>query len=123
MQAAILSPLFIRVRPGLGNVRSELKMVECGRTWTDNEIKALLEIWGDSVIQKDSTRNVVAFRSIAAALEAKEYSRTHQQCREKLKALKKKYKEQTDNPQARGVLTMIWTKLTFILNGTLKSIG
>ena len=34
-------------------------MAERGRTWTDNEIKALLEIWGNSVIQrqlKDSTR-------------------------------------------------------------------
>ena len=81
-------------------------MAERGRTWTDDEIKALLEIWGDSVIQrqlKDSTRNVVVFRSIAAALEAKGYTRTYQQCREKLKALKKKYKEQTDRLRASGV--------------------
>ena len=60
------TPLFIRVRPALGNVRSELKMAEHGRMWADNEIKALLEIWGYSVIQrqlKDSMRNVVVYRA------------------------------------------------------------
>ena len=81
-------------------------MAERGRTWTDDEIKALLEIWGEETIQeqlKDAVRNVVVFRKIASALEAKGYSRTFQQCREKIKALKKKYKESVDRLRASGV--------------------
>ena len=33
-------------------MRSELKMVDYGRKWTDEEIRALLAIWSDATIQR-----------------------------------------------------------------------
>ena len=48
-------------------------------------------------------RNNVTFKAIASALEEKGYERTYQQCREKLKALKKKYKEAVDRLRTSGV--------------------
>ena len=81
-------------------------MAERGRTWTDKEIKALLDIWGEESIQREllgAVRNVVPYRRIAEALRIKGYIRTFQQCREKIKALKKKYKETRDRLRASGV--------------------
>ena len=67
--------------------------------WSDEEIKALLGIWGEESIQQQllgAVCNVVPFRLIASKLESKGYTRTYQQRREKIKALKKKYKEAVD---------------------------
>ena len=81
-------------------------MAERGRTWSDEEIEALLEIWGEDAIQQQLTgtvHNNVTFKAIASALEEKGYERTYQQCREKIKALKKKYKEAVNRLRTSGV--------------------
>ena len=93
----------MRVRPssGLGfdtglSANSGLKMAERGRTWGDSETTKLLELWSEGGIQaqlRGMTRNEVPYRKIAEELENSGYKRTFTQCREKIKALKKKHKE------------------------------
>ena len=65
-----------------------------------------METWGEELIQRQllgAVRNVVPFRLIASALKNKGYNRTYQQCREKIKALKKRYKDAVDRLRASGV--------------------
>ena len=75
-------------------------MAERGRTWTDDKVKELLSIWGEDSIQRQllgSVRNVIPFRKIAEELQRRTgLERTYQQCREKIKTLKKKYKDALD---------------------------
>ena len=88
-----------RVEPSLAHYESELKMAEQGRTWTDDEVTALLSIWSKESIQQQllgAVRNVVPFRQIAEELERKGFHRDFKQCRDKIKALKKTYKSAID---------------------------
>ena len=82
-------------------------MVERGRTWTDEEVKELLSIWGEDSIQRQllgSVRNVIPFRKIAEELQRRTgLERTYQQCREKIKTLKKKYKDARGRLRRSGV--------------------
>ena len=81
-------------------------MAERGRVWSDNEIAALLAVWGEDSIQRQllgSVRNVVPYRAIAEALRRQGYDRDFKQCREKIKGLKKKYKETVDSLRRSGV--------------------
>ena len=83
-------------------------MAERGRTWGDSETAKLLELWSEEGIQaqlRRMTRNEVPFRKIAEELEKEGYKRTFTQCREKLKALKKKHKEVVDRLRKSGVGT------------------
>ena len=72
----------------------ELKMVNRGQHWTDAEIYALLEIWGDNTQSQleGAYRNDSVFQKIAAALASRGFNRSANQCRNKLKALKKSTK-------------------------------
>ena len=66
--------------------------------WSDNEIAALLAIWGVDSIQSQllgSIRNSVPYRAIAEALRRQGYDHNFKQCRKK--GLKKKYKETVDS--------------------------
>ena len=61
-------------------------MAERGRTWSDDEIAVLLELWGEESIQRQllgAVRNVVPYRTIATLLAERGYVRTFKQCREK----------------------------------------
>ena len=81
-------------------------MAERGRVWSDNEIAALLAVWGEDSIQRQlfgSVRNVVPYRAIAEALRRQGYDRDFKQYREKIKGLKKKYKETVDSLRRSGV--------------------
>ena len=56
----------------------------------------LLELWREGGIQaqlRGMIRNEVPYRKIAEELKKSGYKRTFTQCREKIKALKKKHKE------------------------------
>ena len=93
-----------RVDPGLTEVRKQVKMAERGRVWSDNEIAALLAIWGVDSIQSQllgSIRNNVPYRAIAEALRRQGYNHNFKQCCEK--GLKKKYKETVDSLRHSGV--------------------
>ena len=60
-------------------------------------MQALLAIWADASIQRQllgAVRNTTVFNKIADELARKGYQRDAKQCREKLKQLKKKYKEE-----------------------------
>ena len=71
-------------------------MAERGRNWTDEEISALLAIWSEDRIQRQllgTIRNATVFRTISNKMQERGHVRDPKQCREKIKALKKKYKE------------------------------
>ena len=62
----------------------------CGITWADKEVKALLTIWGDSKIQEEldgAVRNKVVFERNAKKLQEQGYERDWKQCRAKVKTL------------------------------------
>ena len=63
-----------------------------GSSWSDNEVRALISIWGEDRIQEEldgAVRNQAIFNSIAKKMEEKGYDRDWQQCRNKIKNLKK----------------------------------
>ena len=72
-------------------------MAERGRNWTDDEIRALLSIRAEDSIQRQllgAARNAAVFRTFADNLKIMTgLERDKCQCREKIKSLKKKYKE------------------------------
>ena len=71
-------------------------MATRGKTWSDDEVQVMLGIWGDASVQrqlKGTVRNSHVFDKIVKELASKGYQRDEKQCREKLKQLKKKYKE------------------------------
>ena len=69
---------------------------ERGRVWSDEEIAVLLSAWGEEAIQRQllgAVCNTIPYKAIAEELRKKGYEHDFKQCREKIKALKKKYKE------------------------------
>ena len=81
------------------------RMAEKGRVWGDAETKVLLEIWSQQHILKQlqgSFRNVKAYSKLVEELKRKGYIRTISQCRVKIKALKKKYKDIVDRARRSG---------------------
>ena len=71
-------------------------MAERGKFWTATETRLLMDSWSQVSIQKQlhgAKRNDNAFAEIVDTLAKCGYQRTAQQCRAKIKDLKKKYKE------------------------------
>ena len=71
-------------------------MAERGKFWTVTEMRLLMDLWSHDSIQKQlhgAKRNDNAFAEVVDTLAKCGYQRTVQQCRAKIKALKKKYKE------------------------------
>ena len=80
-------------------------MAEKGRTWSERETKLLLQVWCEDRIQRlinISPRNPNAFRIVVEELAKAGFQRTVDQCRTKIKALKKKYKEIKDKARKSG---------------------
>ncbi|XP_070790290.1 uncharacterized protein [Pituophis catenifer annectens] len=64
--------------------------------WTDDEIQAFIEIWGDTSVQRalfSNYRTVSQFEWISCQMKARGYDRNWLQCREKAKHLRKSYKD------------------------------
>ena len=64
-----------------------------GSSWSDNEVRALISIWGEDNIQEEldgAVRNQVIFNNIATKMRERGYERDWQQCRTKIKNLKKR---------------------------------
>ena len=79
--------------------RTVLKMAECGRTWSQDEIRVLIAAWSDEEIQRelsDAYRNEAVYKKIANELSKAGYSRSSKQCRNKIKQLKTQYKGEVD---------------------------
>ena len=80
-------------------------MAEAGRVWTENETRTLLEIWSEESIQRQldiAVRNDKVYAKLVSELAKRGFFRTAPQCRMKIKALKRKYKEITDKLRRSG---------------------
>ena len=80
-------------------------MATRGRVWSDDEVAALLACWSEDSIQRQllgAVRNTVPYKAIAEELSRQGFSRDFKQCREKIKALKKRYKEVVDAQRRSG---------------------
>ena len=76
-----------------------------GSSWSDNEVRALISIWGEENIQEEldgAVRNQVIFNDIATKMREKGYVRDWQQCRTKIKNLKKEYRQTKDHNGQTG---------------------
>jgi hypothetical protein len=76
-----------------------------GSLWSDSEVRALIAIWGESDIQDEldgAVRNKVVFEEIAKKLQEQGYNRDLDQCRNKIKNLKKEYRTVKDNNGETG---------------------
>ena len=81
-------------------------MAERGRTWNKRKIAVLLAKWPNETIQRQqrgAVRNVVPFRAIADEPGRQGSERDFKQCCDKIKALKKHYKETVDSLRRSGV--------------------
>ena len=76
-----------------------------GSFWADQEVKGLIKIWGEENIQDEldgAVRNRAVFSNIAKQLNDLGYRRTWEQCKTKIKNLKKKYKDVKDHNGEMG---------------------
>lgn len=76
-----------------------------GSSWSDNEVRALISIWGEDNIQEEldgAVRNQVIYSTIARKMHQKGYEREWQQCRTKIKNLKKEYRQTKDHNGQTG---------------------
>ena len=66
-----------------------------GFSWSNEEVKALIAIWGEDKVQDEldgAVRNKVVFATISRKMKYLGYDRDWQQCRVKIKNLKKNYR-------------------------------
>ena len=76
-----------------------------GRNWCDEEVRALISVWSDDVIQGElegTHRNQHVYKKMSAELEKRGYHRSWEKCREKVKKLKQEYKKIVDNNNETG---------------------
>lgn len=75
-----------------------------GKNWSDEETAELISIWSDDVIQEglEGPRNKDIFEKISKNLMKKGHNRSIEQCREKIKKLKKDYRKVIDNNNETG---------------------
>ena len=76
-----------------------------GFAWSDNEVKALLAVWGENNVQEEldgAVRNKAVFMNISKKLKEMGFDRDWQQCRVKVKNLKKSYREVKDHNGETG---------------------
>ena len=71
----------------------------CGSLWSDEEVKALIAIWGEANVQEEldgAVRNKVVYQDISRKLQEQGYNREWEQCKTKIKNLKKEYRQVKD---------------------------
>ena len=76
-----------------------------GFAWSDNEVKALLAVWRENNVQEEldgAVRNKAVFMNISKKLKEMGFDRDWQQCRVKVKNLKKSYREVKDHNGETG---------------------
>ena len=112
---------------------------ERGCLWSEEEVTALISIWGEEEIQAQldgATRNIKVYEKIAAKLSSLENcrERTAVQCREKIKKLKSDYRRAKDSNNRSGMgrtICHFYSQLDAILgcrpssapSGVLESMG
>ena len=73
--------------------------------WEEDEIKALIAVWGETGIQEEldgAVRNKVVFKDVAKKLHEMGYRKDWEQCRTKIKILKKQYRAVKDHNGQTG---------------------
>lgn len=79
--------------------------------WKDDETLALINIWGDDVVQaqlEGCKRNKSVYEKISKAMKDGGYERTAEQCREKAKKLKMDYRKIKDKHRVTGTGRKTW---------------
>ena len=87
------------------NVENMENLNARGILWEDEEVLALIHIWGDSRIQQDldgCSRKRPIFERIAKQLKEQGFVRSFAQVREKIKQLKQRYKKIKDSNNRSG---------------------
>ena len=81
-------------------------MADCGKTWSDEEVSALIAAWSDESIQRKLStmvRNEAPFRAISERLAEQDIHHSSKQCQDKMEQLKRKYKDKVDSLRRSGV--------------------
>ena len=76
-----------------------------GVSWSDDEVRALLTIWGEGKVQEEldgAVRNKVVYVGIAKKMRELGYERDWQQCKVKIKNLKSTYRDIKDHNGETG---------------------
>ena len=76
-----------------------------GASWGENETKTLIAVWGDEKIQAElggRMRTKQVFEKIGQRMKSKKYGRDTEQCKTKIKNLKKAYMNVKDNNSKSG---------------------
>lgn len=76
-----------------------------GFLWSDLETRALLEIWGEADVQSaldGNFRNSHVYRDVACRLAELGFERTPEQCRIRIKGLKRQYYQARDGLKKNG---------------------
>lgn len=79
--------------------------------WTDRKVRCLIDIWADEEIQallESARRNKHVFERIAKEMSKAGYNKTAEQCRDKIKKLKIKYRKIKDVQQTSGAGRQDW---------------
>ena len=86
-------------------VKKQDKGSDRGKNWSDEEVYDLIDIWSDDTVQEQlegSRRNQHIYSKISERMKEKGYTRTMDQCRQKMKKLRKDYKDVVDNNNETG---------------------
>ena len=76
-----------------------------GCAWSEDEVKALLAVWGESNVQVEldgAVRNKAVFENISKKMKELGHNRDWQQCRVKIKNMKKSYRDVKDHNSETG---------------------
>ena len=83
----------------------ERKIMSRGQTWSDEEVKTLIEIWSDENIAQllvSTHKNCDIYKTISRKMEASGYRRSIEQCRNKVKKLRQEYIKTRDSLRKSG---------------------
>ncbi|XP_033973077.1 uncharacterized protein LOC117471977 [Trematomus bernacchii] len=86
-------------------------MAKKSTPWSVDEVTTFLHLIADDKIQREldgTTRNLKVFQEVSALLSVRGYSRTFQQCRDKLKKLKSEYRAVKDHNGRSGSDRRSW---------------
>ena len=74
-------------------------------SWSDREVQVLINIWGEENIQQEldgAVRNKTVFQKKSKTMEEEGFQRDWQQCRTKVKNLKREYRIVKDHNGETG---------------------
>ena len=76
-----------------------------GSVWSEKEVRDLINVWGERKIQEEldgAVRNKTVFQHVSEKMSAMGHRRDWEQCRTKIKNLKKEYRTVKDSNGETG---------------------